>query len=232
MQGGTRAISSLKWTLTSNFGSLCYCSLILTIIEIIDRMLETLRDQARRGNNIAVKIAVEIVACCWSCVQAWVEFLTRMAVIGLSITGDGFCKSAQDVTAMLVRHNLDGVFVDSFASFTTTCLALALSILMGLGGFIAGGANDDLQSWAGGILTAIIAFVVLTAIAGIVLVTANTHYICYVLDLDHNYQPTPSTQQIHSLYSRAIEARIGAMKKDKSWAKSGPGKREAAGGSA
>ena len=57
-------------------------------------------------------------------------------------------------------------------------------------------------------------FVVLSAIAGIVLVTCNTHYICYVLDLYHNYQPSASTQQIHSLYSRAIENRIGVMKKD------------------
>eukprot|EP01044_Picomonas_judraskeda_P023514 COSAG03_NODE_6185_length_1100_cov_1.492507_1_plen_148_part_00 len=45
--GGTRAVSSLKWSLTSNFGSLCYCSLILTVIEIIDRMIDTLRDNAR-----------------------------------------------------------------------------------------------------------------------------------------------------------------------------------------
>ena len=229
--GGIRAVSSLKWTLTSNFGSLCYCSLILTVIEIIDRMIDTLRENARRGDNIILKIVVEIVACCWNCVQAWVEFLTRMAVIGLAITGDPFCKSAKDTTAMLVRHNLDGVFVDSFASFTTTCLGLALSVLMGLGGYVAGGANDDPQSWASAILTGVIAFVVLTAIAGIVLVTCNTHYICYVLDLDHNYQPSASTQQIHALYSRAIENRIGAMKKDKSWETKGPGKR-AAGGNA
>ena len=218
-------MSSLKWTLTSNFGSLCYCSLILTVIEIIDRMIRKFRDEARRGNNIMLTIIVEIVACCWGAVQALIEFLSRMAVIGLSITGDPFCKSAKDTTAMLVRHNFDGVFVDAFASFTTTCLALAIAFLMGLGGYVAGGANSDLQSWGSAILTTLISFLVLSAIAGIVLVTCNTHYICYVIDLDHNYQPTASTEQIHSLYSRAIENRIGVMKKDKSWDTSGPGKR-------
>ena len=45
----------------------------------------------RRGDNIVLKIVVEIVACCWNCVQAWVEFLTRMSVIGLAITGANVC---------------------------------------------------------------------------------------------------------------------------------------------
>lgn len=227
LQGGTRAVSSLKWTLTSNFGSLCYCSLILTIIEIIDQLLTKLRDQARRGDNLILKIVVEIVACCWRSIQAWVDFLTRMAVIGLSITGDPFCKSAKDTTAMLMRNNLDGVFVDAFASFTTNCLTLAISFVMAVGGYVAGGHNDDAQSWLSAILTFIITFVVLSALAGIVLVICNSHYICYVLDLDHAYQPSQSTQHIHALYARAIEQRIGVMKQDKSWETSGPGKRQA-----
>ena len=46
---------------------------------------------------------------------------------------------------------------------------------MGLGGYVAGGANNDLQSWATAILTGVIAFIVLTAIAGIVLVRAAAH---------------------------------------------------------
>jgi hypothetical protein len=222
---GARAVHSLKWSLTSNFGSLCYCSLILTLIEVVDQLLEKLRDTARRGDNIALKIVVEIVACCWRSIQAWAEFLTKMAVIGFAITGDPFCKSAKDITTMLMRHNLDGVFVDSFASFTTTCLALAVSMVMGVVGYVAGGAASNFQAWASAFLTFLISFVVLVAVAGIVLVTCNTHYICYVLDLDHQYAPSTNTQEIHALYARAIEDRIGVMKKDKSWDTKGPGKR-------
>ena len=39
MSGENRAVKSLKWTLTSNFGSLCFCSLVLTIIEVITRLV-------------------------------------------------------------------------------------------------------------------------------------------------------------------------------------------------
>ena len=98
-------------------------------------------------------------------------------------------------------------------------------MVMGVVGYVAGGAASTLQAWASAILTGLISFVVLFAIAGIVLVTCNTHYICYVLDLDHQYAPSTNTQEIHALYARAIEDRIGVMKKDKSWDTKGPGKR-------
>ena len=44
------------------------------------------------------------------------------------------------------------------------------------------------------------------------LVIANTHYFCYVLDLDHEYAPAARTQASHELYSRAI---AGAMSRRK-----------------
>jgi hypothetical protein len=96
---------------------------------------------------------------------------------------------------------------------------------MGVVGYVAGGAASNFQAWASAFLTFLISFVVLVAVAGIVLVTCNTHYICYVLDLDHQYAPSTNTQEIHALYARAIEDRIGVMKKDKSWDTKGPGKR-------
>lgn len=230
MNGANRALTSLKWTLTSNFGSLCFCSLVLTIVEIVERMVEKLREEARRSNQIILRIVMEIVGCCWRQVQAWAEFLTKMAVIGLAITGDPFCKSAKDITTTLIRHNLDGVFVDVFASFTTNMLSLAISIAMGAGGYLAGGADGSIQAIASAIMVGFISFMVLSAIAGIVLVTCNTHYICYVLDLDHNFAPSESTASIHALYKRAIDNRVGTMKagKGKDWAASGAGKREAA----
>jgi len=105
---------------------------------------------------------------------------------------------------------------------------------MGFGGYLAGGADGSTQAIGSALISGIISFIVLNAIAGIVLVTCNTHYICYVLDLDHNFAPSATTASIHALYKRAIDNRIGNMKagKGSAWAQSGPGKREAAGSAA
>ena len=54
-------------------------SLILAAVELMSRMVEHARNEARRGDNIALKIVVEILACLWRLVEVYVNFLTKMA---------------------------------------------------------------------------------------------------------------------------------------------------------
>ena len=228
--GSNRSVQSMKWALTSNFGSLCYCSFVLTVVKIIDYMIQTMLQQSRRGNdNIALKIVMEIVACLWRCLEVWIQFLTKMAVIALSITGDGFCTSAKSSSAMLIRHNLDGFFIDQFAGFTLSLFSMTVSAAFGYLTYLMLEASRSDMSVVLGAVGFVVAFVALMAISGILLVVCNTHYMCYIMDLDHSFAPSNNTQKIHELYKRAIDRRIGEMRKNpKVWAVTGPGKREAA----
>ena len=225
--GSNRSFTSLKWALTKSFGSLCFASLILAAVELMSRMVEHARNEARRGDNIALKIVVEILACLWRLVEVYVNFLTKMATIALAITAEPFCTSGKNVHKMLMRHNLDGILVDAFAGFTLMMLGLAVATGLGFGTWFIMD-SDEKMDIAAGVLSGVIGYVVLSAIAGIVLVTCNTHYMCYILDLDHSFAPSNNTIAIHDLYKRAIDDKIGALKKSGGWAKTGAGKREAA----
>jgi hypothetical protein len=232
---GSRAATALKWTLSTSFGSICQSSLILTIVEIIDQVLRRMAEDARRGDNIVLKIVMEIVLCLWRYLEIYINFLTKMAVISLAITGDTFCGAAKKTHSMLLRHNLDGIFVDAFAGFTLRCFSLACAVVAGFSIYFIG----DLFFKSVTLLVAIsvvgglISYIALMAVSGIVLVVCNTHYMCYILDLDHNFAPQGRTLQIHALYKKAIGQRIMMLRSSpKQWARTGPGKREKASGMA
>eukprot|EP01048_Picozoa_sp_COSAG05_P001904 COSAG05_NODE_70_length_22091_cov_108.202164_4_plen_110_part_00 len=53
INGTNRSVQSMKWALGSNFGSLCYCSFVLTVVEIIDYLVNRMLENARRGGAIA-----------------------------------------------------------------------------------------------------------------------------------------------------------------------------------
>jgi hypothetical protein len=200
--GSNRAVQSLKWSLSSNFGSLCYCSFILTVVEIIDQMIQQMLAKGRSGDNIALKIVMEIVACLWRCLEVWIQFLTKMSVITLSVTSQSFCQAAKSCSAMLIRHNLDGFYVDVFAGWVLSLFSLACSVVFGLIVYFFSKIDASAASSVPlvmGIVSAIVAFVALKAVSGIVLVTCNTHYMCYVLDLDNDFAPSGTTQRIHEL---------------------------------
>merc|ERR1712146_865740 len=156
-----------------------------------------------------------------------------MAVLSLAITADPFCTSAKKVQTMLLRHNLDGILVDSFGGITLFCFSMTLSVVLGYAAYwyeLASSSSEPVAvaiGWLGGIL----GFLVLMSISGMVLLISNTHYLCYIMDLDHDHQPQPRTEHIHGLYQRAIANKIRSLRSNpKKWAASGPGKREKASG--
>ena len=47
-----RSLTALKWTLTTQFGSLCFGSFILSVVHAINQAVQAMRDGARRGEFV------------------------------------------------------------------------------------------------------------------------------------------------------------------------------------
>lgn len=229
--GRSRPVQGLVWSLTSSFGTVCYASFVLTLIKIADAIERKVIHEARTSANPGVRIAGEILHCLWRYLRAYLEYLTKMAVIASAITGMEFCTAAKANHKMTVRHNFDGFNVDGFASFVLRMLTLAVALLVGYAAY-----EYDIQSEGADVLVSVLkslfmgytALVICGMVAGILIVIVNTHYFCYVLDLDHSYAPAGRTQHIHELYSSALQGQLNALKKSKKYKKSAQGKREAA----
>ena len=72
-----------RWTLTTQFGSLCFGSFVLSVVHVINQAVQAMRDGARRGDNLALKVVAEILGCICNMLEVWLRFLTKLATITL-----------------------------------------------------------------------------------------------------------------------------------------------------
>merc|ERR1712096_387512 len=117
--------------------------------------------EARTSDSISVKLLGEIVLCLWRCVQRYIEFLTKMAVVACAVTGDAFCPSAKKTQSLLWRNNLVGLNVDSFAGWTLFMFSVAVAVVMGYAPYFAplSGATKNFASgfgWGGGLVALVV----------------------------------------------------------------------------
>jgi len=176
-----------KLAFTRSFGTLCFSSLVLTICQILKAMA---RQAQSRTNNLFVCL----VACCLRCIINVIEFLNKFAVAMHAITGDDFCASGRQVTAMLSRHGLNAWFCDRISAFVLSTAAFAFAVLGGGASYIAvfytlsdqpsDEADKRIVSSVFATTAFIIGWFILTFCASIILNIVDAAYTCLALDMD------------------------------------------------
>ena len=73
IQSSKPIISSAKRALTTSFGSICFGSLVIAIIQTIRALVRSVRDGNTR--NAALVFLACIAECLLQCIQSWIEFL-------------------------------------------------------------------------------------------------------------------------------------------------------------
>jgi hypothetical protein len=165
----------------------------------VNKLRERAEDED--GNKIK-RFVLACVQCCWVCIQKYIEFLTKMTVIAMSITGEAFCTSGRNTHALLRRNDLDGIVLDAFTRFILTLFTLAVGLGLGLSAWAFAPHN---VAKALGMITFTLTVGVCGAQSGMILSISNAHYMCYILDLESKTTPTPATEKIHELYGQAVD---------------------------
>ena len=95
---------SLTHGIKSQFGTICFGGLIMSIIEIIRNMVEKAQRENRNNGVMAV------LTCCvnllWQCFAEIIGFISKFAIVYAAISGDAFCDSARKVTTILQKQLL------------------------------------------------------------------------------------------------------------------------------
>ena len=172
--------TALRLAFSRSFGSLCYSALVLTICSMLKAMAEKMM---RQSDNLFVVL----VACCLKCVLQVIEFLNKFAVCMLAISGDDFCTSARHVKDLLGRHGLSMWFVDRISSLVLSMASFALAALAAGAMTILVLTVGDLPAHVAGLLgaaTGVLAFVILSFLAEIVLNVVDASFTCFALDID------------------------------------------------
>jgi len=222
------AFTALKWSLTSGFGSLSMAAFILTVVRIIIMMIQEAERKAREEGGAMVFVMC-ILRCIAETLEAWIQFITKMSTIVVAITNGEFWPSCKRTMGMFYRCYMEGIMIERFANITLNFFSLAVALIMFvLSYFILGAVlpDDMLESAFMPLLPAIviciITYLTLQLLAGGVLVIINSLYISYLVDLDNEYAPNETTQEIHAIYEEAVNMSVGLMDTNgKNYKKSG-----------
>ncbi|KAJ2886809.1 putative choline transporter, neither null mutation nor overexpression affects choline transport [Coemansia asiatica] len=103
-------LSSLKRSLTNSFGSICFGSLIVAIIQTIRSLLRALRNQ--EGDNFAVQLLACCIDCILGCIEGIVEFFNKYAYVEIAIFGKPFVQAAKDTWTLIKDRGVDALIND------------------------------------------------------------------------------------------------------------------------
>ncbi|KAG1359564.1 choline transporter protein 1 [Cocos nucifera] len=102
--------SSLKRLLRYSLGSVALGSLIVSIVEWVRFVLESLRRRLKLADTSPVSLMGKMMSsssqCCLGCIDWTIKSANRNAYIMIAITGKGFCKASAIATGLIMNNIL------------------------------------------------------------------------------------------------------------------------------
>jgi hypothetical protein len=126
---GSRAVTdSFRRASTYSFGSICMASLLNTIAQILESLMNS------RSNSDAVGLLGCVLACLLSCVRAWLEYFNSFALVYGALYNADYVTSGRQVI-QLFRHAGWKTFINDCLVFRVLYMAVfAAACLTGLTG--------------------------------------------------------------------------------------------------
>jgi hypothetical protein len=99
--------------LTLSFGSICFGSLIVSIIQTIRFILMSWQQALKSQGNAVAACLVGCIGCLVACVQKWVEYFNRFAYSYVGIYGYSFVGSGKRVCQLFASKGWSAIMNDS-----------------------------------------------------------------------------------------------------------------------
>jgi len=189
----------------SQFGTICFGGLIMSIIEIIRNMVEKAQRENRNNGVMAV------LTCCvnllWQCFAEIIGFISKFAIVYAAISGDAFCDSARKVTTILQNNYLSTFAVWWLPSMILRTTAFIVSVVFGVVfGILSSNYFDDesrgVESFVLGLFCFLISLTILNFCLTVLLDVVDAVYLCYGIDKDLQMLTKP---EIHDVMDEVVK---------------------------
>lgn len=170
---GKAVCGSFFRTITTSFGSVCFGSLIVAIIQAIRQLVESARQNDEIGNALS---------CCIDCIlgiiESLVEYFNKWAYVYVGLYGFGYCEAGKSVMQLFRDRGWEAVIADDIVGTVLSFLSLGAGIITaGIGVLIADQSGwfdemiaiDENMAVFAKILCGIIGFIVGFALCAIVM---------------------------------------------------------------
>ncbi|CAI6349795.1 unnamed protein product [Macrosiphum euphorbiae] len=126
--------TSISYLFNYHMGSVALGSFIIAVLQIIRAILNFIDETLKDSQNEVAKSLYKIFQCLFSCIQQFIQYLTRNAYIEIAIYGDNFCRSGQQAFKMITSNVLRVAAINSvgdFVLFLGKVLVVTSTVLLG-----------------------------------------------------------------------------------------------------
>ncbi|KAE8257926.1 hypothetical protein A4X13_0g2034 [Tilletia indica] len=130
------ALSSFKRATTYSLGSICFGSLIVSLLELLRAFFRTLSaTQASEGDMLSSILAC-VASCCIGCIEGMVRWLNKYAFINIALYGSSYIEAAKATFTLLQQKGVDVIVNDSLVNTVWLMGSFAIGILTALFSYI------------------------------------------------------------------------------------------------
>mmetsp|Transcript_26272 Transcript_26272/g.39777 ORF Transcript_26272/g.39777 Transcript_26272/m.39777 type:complete len:498 (+) Transcript_26272:81-1574(+) len=163
-------------SMTTSFGSICFGSLIVAIIQAAKEILHQMREQ---GDGVLICCA----ECLLGCIESLVEYFNQWAFVYVGLYGYNFMEAGKNVMTLFRSRGWTAIIADQLVDAVLSMVAIAVGVLSGIIGiFAAKAAGVDLSDgkvMAPFSLGFLFGFALCATLFSVVSSAVNTVIVCY-----------------------------------------------------
>jgi hypothetical protein len=183
---------ALYRSLTSSFGSICFGSLIVAVLQALRTMASILKEKAREDDNGALACVACLAECILNCLEGIMEYINQWAYVYVGIYGYDFKTSGKAVMDLFTNRGWTAVINDDLTSSALTFGALGVGVVTCVAGLLVAKFCPD--KWFEALGSANTAYGVLGTIgfiagmsmamilANVVITALHTVFVCFAED--------------------------------------------------
>jgi hypothetical protein len=132
---------SAKRAVTTSFGSICFGSLIIALIETLRFVVRTAREQARNSDNGGMAMVLACAECFIGIIEGYLEFLNGMCMVlivsvyaftQVAVYGKGYCEAASSTWELIKSRGIDLIINDDLVGSVLGMGSMLVGLLSGL----------------------------------------------------------------------------------------------------
>lgn len=121
---GKTVCGSFYRTLTTSFGSICFGSLIVAIIQALRQIVHMAKDNDDIGPMIAC-----CIDCILSCIEGLVEYFNKWAFVYVGLYGYGYCEAGKNVMTLFRDRGWDAIIADDLVGSVLGLLSMVTGLI-------------------------------------------------------------------------------------------------------
>lgn len=208
---GKAVCGSFFRTITTSFGSVCFGSLIVAIIEATRQLVETMKNNDDIGPALAC-----CIDCILGCIQGLIEYFNKWAYVYVGLYGFGYCEAGQNVMQLFRDRGWEVVIADDIVGTVLGLLSLVVGLVTsGIGVLLASASGwfeefiqvqDDLTfvRVICGVVGFIVGFALCSIVMGVISSSVNATIVLFAeapAEFESNYPEL--SREMRSAYNDA-----------------------------